>query len=66
MEGDNFDALRHLRMSFAGHVKCILIDPPYNTGKKDFVYTRRRPVRWHRRLIGMPGERTSRPDSKRR
>lgn len=38
IEGDNFDALRHLRMSFAGQVKCILIDPPYNTGKKDFVY----------------------------
>jgi adenine-specific DNA-methyltransferase len=36
--GDNFDALRHLRMCFAGQVKCILIDPPYNTGKKDFVY----------------------------
>lgn len=38
IEGDNFDALRHLRMAFAGQVKCILIDPPYNTGKKDFVY----------------------------
>ena len=38
IEGDNFDALRYLRMTFAGQVKCILIDPPYNTGKKDFVY----------------------------
>ena len=38
VEGDNFDALRYLRMAFAGEVKCILIDPPYNTGKKDFVY----------------------------
>ena len=38
IEGDNYDALRHLRMAFAGQVKCILIDPPYNTGKKDFVY----------------------------
>jgi adenine-specific DNA-methyltransferase len=38
IEGDNFDALRHLRMTHAGRVKCILIDPPYNTGKKDFVY----------------------------
>lgn len=38
VEGDNFDALRYLRMAFAGQVKCILIDPPYNTGKKDFVY----------------------------
>lgn len=38
IEGDNFDALRYLRMTHAGKVKCILIDPPYNTGMKDFVY----------------------------
>ena len=38
IEGDNFDGLRFLRMCFAGEVKCIVIDPPYNTGKKDFVY----------------------------
>ncbi len=38
IEGDNFDALRYLRMAYAGRIKCILIDPPYNTGKKDFVY----------------------------
>ena len=41
IEGDNFDALRYLRMTYAGRVKCILIDPPYNTGKKDFVYNDR-------------------------
>ena len=41
IEGDNFDALRYLRMAYAGQVKCILIDPPYNTGKKDFVYNDR-------------------------
>lgn len=38
IEGDNFDALRYLRMTHAGRIKCILIDPPYNRGKKDFVY----------------------------
>ncbi len=38
IEGDNFDALRYLRMAFAGRVKCIYIDPPYNTGNRDFVY----------------------------
>lgn len=38
IEGDNFDALRYLRMTHSGRIKCILIDPPYNTGKKDFVY----------------------------
>jgi adenine-specific DNA-methyltransferase len=41
IEGDNFDALRYLRMAYAGRVKCILIDPPYNTGEKDFVYNDR-------------------------
>ncbi|MDP3078458.1 site-specific DNA-methyltransferase, partial [Bradyrhizobium sp.] len=41
IEGDNFDALRYLRMAFAGRIKCILIDPPYNTGKRDFVYNDR-------------------------
>jgi len=38
IEGDNFDARGYLRMTFAGRVKCIYIDPPYNTGNKDFVY----------------------------
>ena len=38
IEGDNYDALRWLRMTMAGRVKCIYIDPPYNTGKKDWVY----------------------------
>lgn len=41
IEGDNFDALRHLRMTHAGRVKCIYIDPPYNTGNRDFVYNDR-------------------------
>jgi adenine-specific DNA-methyltransferase len=38
IEGDNYDALRYLRMTFAGQVKCIFIDPPYNTGNRDFIY----------------------------
>lgn len=41
IEGDNFDALRALRTAYAGKVKCIYIDPPYNTGNKDFVYNDR-------------------------
>lgn len=41
IEGDNYDALRYLRMTFAGQVKCILIDPPYNTGNGDFIYNDR-------------------------
>ncbi len=37
IEGDNLEVLKLLRRSFAGKVKLIYIDPPYNTGK-DFVY----------------------------
>lgn len=36
--GDNLDALKHLLGSYAGKVKCIYIDPPYNTGSDGFVY----------------------------
>lgn len=36
--GDNLDALKHLRNSYSGAVKCIYIDPPYNTGSDGFVY----------------------------
>ena len=38
IEGDNFDVLRWLRMTKAGRIKCIIIDPPYNTGHKDWIY----------------------------
>ncbi len=41
IEGDNYDALRWLRMTMAGQIKCIYIDPPYNTGAKDWVYNDR-------------------------
>lgn len=41
IEGDNFDALRWLRIGFSGRIKCIYIDPPYNTGNKDWVYNDR-------------------------
>ena len=36
--GDNLDALKHLLKSYYGQVKCIYIDPPYNTGSDGFVY----------------------------
>lgn len=37
IEGDNLDALKLLRNTYAGKVKMIYIDPPYNTGH-DFIY----------------------------
>lgn len=38
IEGDNLNALAALSYSHAGAVDVIYIDPPYNTGNKDFVY----------------------------
>ena len=38
IEGDNFDALRLLQATHAGKIRVIYIDPPYNTGNKDWVY----------------------------
>jgi adenine-specific DNA-methyltransferase len=37
IEGDNLEVLKLLQKSYAGKVKLIYIDPPYNTGQ-DFVY----------------------------
>jgi len=48
IEGDNYDALRALRMSHAGAIRCIYIDPPYNTGNRDFVYNDRFVDKSHR------------------
>ena len=38
ISGDNIDALKHLVKSYSGQIKCIYIDPPYNTGSDGFVY----------------------------
>lgn len=36
--GDNIDALKHLEKSYSNRIKCIYIDPPYNTGNDGFGY----------------------------
>ena len=41
IEGDNYDSLRLLKSTHAGKVRVIYIDPPYNTGNKDWVYNDR-------------------------
>ncbi len=38
MQGDNLLALKALLPYYAGKVKCIYIDPPYNTGNEEWVY----------------------------
>jgi len=41
IEGDNYHALSVLHYTHAGKVDVIYIDPPYNTGNKDFIYNDR-------------------------
>src|SRR6185312_15871929 len=38
VEGDNLEALKALLPRYRGQVKCIYIDPPYNTGNENWVY----------------------------
>ena len=38
IHGDNLEALKALLPHYAGRVKCIYIDPPYNTGNEGWVY----------------------------
>ena len=38
IHGDNLHALKALLPRYAGKVKCIYIDPPYNTGNENWVY----------------------------
>ncbi|MYB64417.1 site-specific DNA-methyltransferase [Candidatus Poribacteria bacterium] len=38
VEGDNLTALKALLPYYAGKVKCIFIDPPYNTGNESWIY----------------------------
>lgn len=38
ISGDNLDGLKHLLKSYTGIVKCVYIDPPYNTGSDGFIY----------------------------
>jgi adenine-specific DNA-methyltransferase len=57
IEGDNLEVLKLLQKSYAGKVKLIYIDPPYNTGK-DFVYPDdfRDNIRNYLELTGQVGE----------
>lgn len=38
LKGDNLDCLKILKNYYSGKIKCIYIDPPYNTDKDEFVY----------------------------
>jgi adenine-specific DNA-methyltransferase len=38
IEGENLEVLKVLQKSYYGKVKCVIIDPPYNTGSDSFIY----------------------------
>jgi len=66
IEGDNLLALKALLPTHAGRVKCIYIDPPYNTGNEGWVYndnlTQPQFKEWIGRTVGKEGEDACRHD----
>jgi len=66
IQGDNLGALKALLPRYAGQVKCIYIDPPYNTGNEDWVYNDNvnspEIRRWLGELVGKEGETLDRHD----
>jgi len=66
VEGDNLIALKALLPYYAGQVKCIYIDPPYNTGNEDWIYNDNvnNPImrEWLRDAIGNEKETLDRHD----
>jgi adenine-specific DNA-methyltransferase len=66
IEGDNLLALKALLPTHAGKVKCIHIDPPYNTGDEGWVYndnlTQPQFKEWIGQIVGKEGEDATRHD----
>jgi adenine-specific DNA-methyltransferase len=66
VEGDNLEALKALMPFYYGKVKCIYIDPPYNTGNEGWVYNDRvnapKIKEWLGKVVGAEGEDLSRHD----
>ena len=66
VQGDNLHALKALLPRYAGQVKCIYIDPPYNTGNEGWVYNdnvNSPEIRsWLGKVVGKEGETLDRHD----
>ncbi len=66
IEGDNLLALKALLPQYQGKVKCIYIDPPYNTGNESWVYSDNvsSPMikEWLGKIVGKEGEDLTRHD----
>jgi adenine-specific DNA-methyltransferase len=66
VQGDNLHALQALLPRYGGQVKCIYIDPPYNTGNEGWVYNDNvnspEIRRWLGQVVGKEGETLDRHD----
>jgi adenine specific DNA methylase Mod len=66
IEGDNLIALKSLLPTHAGRIKCIYIDPPYNTGNEGWIYndnlTQPQFKEWIGHAVGKEGEDACRHD----
>lgn len=66
IRGDNLEALKALLPQYEGRVKCIYIDPPYNTGNEGWVFNDNvndpKIHKWLGEVVGKEGEDLSRHD----
>lgn len=66
IHGDNLEALKALLPEYEGKIKCIYIDPPYNTGNEGWVYNDNvnsdRIKKWLGQVVGKESEDFSRHD----
>ena len=66
IHGDNLEALKSLLPQYEGRIKCIYIDPPYNTGNENWVYNDNvndpKIRKWLGKVVGQEGEDLSRHD----
>src|SRR5674476_1630876 len=66
IQGDNLKALKALLPTHAGKIKCIYIDPPYNTGNEAWIYndnlTQPQFKEWIGNAVGREGEDACRHD----
>lgn len=66
IRGDNLEALKALLPQYEGKIKCIYIDPPYNTGNEGWVYNDNvndpKIKKWLGEVVGKEGEDLSRHD----
>ncbi len=66
IHGDNLEALKALLPKYEGRVKCIYIDPPYNTGNEGWIYNDNvndpKIKKWLGEVVGKEGEDLSRHD----